>query len=192
MYDAIKLHETELRVKKLFANWYYRRLIAVRRGDLERCGLVYVCVASYYHEQGPTCLSPRRSIPRSVSPVRTKLVTSGCEPTRSQTSSSPFAIPPVFVPKPHTNDTKWPMCTDYRQLDDKSVKYALPLPRCDEVVTSVRDAKYFTTLDLQWGFLQMENDPTTAEYTAFTIPVRHYHFNVLPFGVTRGPGVFQR
>jgi hypothetical protein len=84
------------------------------------------------------------------------------------------------------------MCVDYRQLNDKSVKFALPLPRCDEVVSQAGGAKYFTTLDLQWGFLQMENDPSTAEYIAFTIPGRHYHFNVLPFGVTNGPGVSQR
>lgn len=45
---------------------------------------------------------------------------------------------------------------------------------------------------VQWAFLEMENDPETAEYTALTASRRHYDFNVLPFGVTNGPGVFQR
>ena len=42
------------------------------------------------------------------------------------------------------------------------------------------------------GFLQMENDPETAQYTAFTIPGLLSHFNVLPFRVASGPGVFQK
>ena len=197
VYDAIKLNETDLnatdqaRVRKLFANWYYRRLVAVQPDDLGRCGLVRVRYDLLPGEHGPIRVPPRR-IPPERLPGAYETVDKWLRTNTIQPSTSPFTFPPVFVPKPHTNNTKWRMCVDYRQLNDKSVKYALPLPRCDEVVSSVSGAKYFTTLDLQWGFLQMENDPETSEYTAFTIPGRHYHFNVLPFGVTNGPGVFQR
>ena len=197
IYDAIKLDETDLtseqqlRMKKMFANWYYRRLIAVQPDDLGRCGLVRVRYDLLPGEKGPIRVPPRR-----IPPERLAGAYETCDKwlrtNTIQPSTSPFTFPPVFVPKPHTNNTKWRMCVDYRQLNDKSVKYALPLPRCDEVVASVGGAKYFTTLDLQWGFLQMENEPETAPYTAFTVPGRHYHFNVLPFGVTNGPGVFQR
>ena len=197
VYDAIKLSDTDLspadqeRVRKLFANWYYRRLVAVQPDDLGRCGLVRVRYDLLPGEHGPIRVPPRR-IPPERLPGAYETVDKWLRTNTIQPSTSPFTFPPVFVPKPHTNNTKWRMCVDYRQLNDKSVKFALPLPRCDEVVSSVRGAKYFTTLDLQWGFLQMENEPETAEYTAFTIPGRHYHFNVLPFGVTNGPGVFQR
>jgi hypothetical protein len=81
------------------------------------------------------------------------------------------------------NNAKWRVCVDYRCLNDQPVKFALPSPRCDEVVSQVGGAKYLTTLDLRFGFLLTENDPHTAEYSGLTIPGLHYHFAVLPFGV---------
>jgi hypothetical protein len=197
VFDAIKLDETDLssdvkdRVKALFTNWYYRRLVAVQADDFGRCGLARIRYDLLPGEHGPIRVPPRR-IPPERLPGAYERVDKWLRTNTIQPSTCPFTCPPVFAPKPHTNNTQWRMCVDYRQLNDKSVKFALPLHRCDEVVSQVGGAKYFTTLDLQWGFLQMENDPSTAEYTAFTIPGRHYHFNVLPFGVTNGPGVFQR
>jgi hypothetical protein len=197
VFDAIKLDDTDLspeekdRIRKLFANWYHRRLVAVQADDLGRCGLVRVPYDLLPGEHGPIRVPPRR-IPPERLPGAYETADKWLRTNTIQSSTSPFTFPPVFVPKPHPNNTKWRMCVDYRRLNDKSVKFALPLPRCDEVVSQVGGAKYFTTLDLQWGFLQMENDPSTAEYTAFTIPGRHYHFSVLPFGVANGPGVFQR
>jgi hypothetical protein len=158
---------------------------------LGRCGPVRVRYDLLPGEHGPIRLPPRR-IPPERLPGAYGTVDKWLRTNTVQPPTSPFTSPPVFVPKPLTNNTEWGMCVDYRQLNAKSVKFVLPLPRCGEVVSEVGGANYFTTLDLQWGFMQMENDPSTAEYTAFTTILRHYHFNVLPFGVANGPGVFQR
>jgi hypothetical protein len=81
---------------------------------------------------------------------------------------------------------------DYRMLNTLMEYDSFPLPRYNELIASVKSARFVSTIDLQSGFMQMENDPETAHVTAFTVPGRHYEFNVLPFGVRNGPSVFQR
>lgn len=136
VYDAIKLTETDLnevdqqRIRKLFANWHYCRLVAVQRDDLGRCGLVRVRYDLLPGERGSIRVPPRRippeRLPGAYGTVNKRLRTNTVQP-----STSPFTFPPVFAPNPHTNNTKWRTCVDYRQLNDKSVKCALPLPRRD-------------------------------------------------------------
>lgn len=93
---------------------------------------------------------------------------------------SPYSTPPVTVPKAHTNCTQFHTAMDYR-VSNTVVEYdSFPLPRCDELMAAIKSARYFSTIDLQSGFTQMENDPQTARVTAFTVRGRHCEFNVLP------------
>ena len=41
---------------------------------------------------------------------------------------------------------------DYRALNTVTVKNRYPLPLISELVSQLRGAKYFTKLDVQWGF----------------------------------------
>ena len=178
------------RLRKLTRNLYYRRLVAVDPCDSGRCGLSRVRYEMTANT-GVVRVPPRRLAPEKIAAAYTA-ADNWLKLNNIQLSTSPFSAPPVVVPKPHTNNTEFRTCMDYRLLNVHMAADSFPLPRCDELLASIKNAKYFCTIDLQWGFMQMENDPETAHVTAFTLPGRHYQFNVLPFGVKNGPGVFQR
>lgn len=56
---------------------------------------------------------------------------------------------------------------DYRQLNAKTVKDAYPLPRIDECLDSLSGAKWFSTMDINSGFWQIEMTEKDKEKTAF-------------------------
>ena len=47
------------------------------------------------------------------------------------------------------------MCVDYRQLNQMTIKDAYPLPRIDEIFTSLHNAYCFVALDLLMGYHQI-------------------------------------
>lgn len=58
-------------------------------------------------------------------------------------------------------------CVDYRHLNSITMKDAYPLPRIDESLHQLRGAKWFSTLDLNAGYWQVELDPEDKKKTAF-------------------------
>jgi hypothetical protein len=64
-------------------------------------------------------------------------------------SQSPMASPFFFVSK---KDGKLRPCQDYRYLNDGMVKNSYPLPLILEIMDKLKGAKYFTKLDVRWGY----------------------------------------
>ena len=54
-----------------------------------------------------------------------------------------------MVPKP---DGSVHFCIDYRKLNLMTVKDAYPIPRMDECIGSLGDARVFSTLDCNAGY----------------------------------------
>jgi hypothetical protein len=75
-------------------------------------------------------------------------------------SSAEWASPVVLIPKP---DGSTRFCVDYRRLNGLTARDVYPLPRMDECLDSLGDAEYFTTLDANTGFWQIEVDPTDRD-----------------------------
>jgi len=59
-------------------------------------------------------------------------------------STGEWASPVVMVPKP---DGSVRFCIDYRQLNLMTIKDAYPIPRMDECIDSLGDARVFSTRD---------------------------------------------
>ena len=64
-----------------------------------------------------------------------------------------------------------------------SRKDSYPLPRVDDLLESLSDAQWFSTLDLRSGYWQVEVDPRDREKTALSTPRGLFQFIVMPFGL---------
>ena len=104
-------------------------------------------------------------------------------------SKSPYASPVVLVRK---KDGSLRLCIDYRKINSHTVKDSFPLPRIEEALDALRDAKYFTSMDLVHGYFQVVMDPTSIDVTAFRVPWGLYEFTRMPQGLVNSPSTFQR
>ena len=102
---------------------------------------------------------------------------------------SPYTSRVVLVPK---KDGTLRFCVDYRRLNRITVKDNMPLPRIADVLDSVGNASWFTSLDLQSGYWQIPMDPEDILKTGFVTKRGTYAFEVMPFGLTNAPATFQR
>ena len=83
-------------------------------------------------------------------------------------------------------------CVDYRKLNDSTIKDAYPLPRVDESLDQLSGSKWFSCLDSNSGYWQVEMDNSDAEKTAFTSRKGLFEFTVMPFGLCNAPATFER
>ncbi|UYV64628.1 K02A2.6-like, partial [Cordylochernes scorpioides] len=104
-------------------------------------------------------------------------------------SDSPWAFPVVMVPKKDGNKR---MCIDYRRLNEITLDDRQPLPHIQDMFDRLHGSRLFSTLDVAWGYWQIEMDPQSIQKTAFVTNDGHYEFLVMPFGLKNAASTFQR
>jgi hypothetical protein len=103
-------------------------------------------------------------------------------------SRSPWSFPVVIVDK---KDGTKRFCVDFRKLNKVTKKNSYPLPLIDDILALLGKAKYFTSLDLKSGYWQVLMDENDKEKTAFACHRGLFEFNVMPFGLSNAPAIFQ-
>ena len=66
-----------------------------------------------------------------------------------QPSASPWGSPILFVKK---KDMSMWMCIDYRSLNAVTIKNKYPLPRIDDLLDELQKDKFFSKIDLRFGY----------------------------------------
>jgi hypothetical protein len=79
------------------------------------------------------------------------------------TSHSEYPAPVVLAPKP---DGSWRFCVDYWRLNTISGPDKFPIPSINDFLDRLR-TRYFSKIDLQTGYWQMQVHPDNQHKTAF-------------------------
>ena len=103
-------------------------------------------------------------------------------------STSPWSSPIVLVQKKN-GDMRF--CVDYRKLNEITVNDSHPLPLISDLLDSVKDAQYFSLLDLRSGYWQIPVAPEDHAKTAFVTQNGLYELTRMPIGLKTAPATFQ-
>ncbi|KAF8639129.1 hypothetical protein AX16_010363, partial [Volvariella volvacea WC 439] len=106
-----------------------------------------------------------------------------------QPSQSPMASPFFFIGK---KDGGLRPCQDYRRLNEGTIKNRYPLPLISELVDKLKGAKYFTKLDLRWGYNNVRIRKGDEWKAAFKTNKGLFEPTVLFFGMCNTPATFQQ
>ena len=104
-------------------------------------------------------------------------------------SSSPCGSPIVLVQK---KDGTWRLCIDYRALNKIIVRNRYPIPQIDDLMDQLKGEKYFSKIDLKFGYLQVPIEPFDVWKTAFKAKEGLFEWLVMPFGWMNSPTTFMR
>jgi Reverse transcriptase (RNA-dependent DNA polymerase) len=103
-------------------------------------------------------------------------------------AASEWASPVVLVPKP---DGSMRFCINYRRLNNVTVRDSYPLPRMDECIDSLGDARVFCKIDCNSGYW-IPVSPQDKEKTTFTSHEGLFQFLRMPLGLRNALATFQR
>ena len=103
-------------------------------------------------------------------------------------SKFPWSFPVVIVDK---KDGSKGFCVDFRKLNQITKPNSNPLPLIDDILTLLGKAKYFTSLELKSGYRQVLMNEADKEKTAFSCHRGLFELNVMPFGLSNAPAIFQ-
>jgi len=135
---------------------------------------------------------PKSSKVYPLSPVEQKELDSFLEENlrtgRIRPSKSSMAAPVFFIKK---KDGSLRLVQDYQALNSMMVKNKYPLPLISELVSQLRGARYFTKLDVHWGFNNVHIKPRDEWKAAFQTNQGLFELLVMFFGMTNSPATFQ-
>ena len=84
------------------------------------------------------------------------------------------------------------ICIDPKHLNDSLKNFHYPIPSLDELKYDLKDAQYFSVLDLKDGFWHVDLDEDSRALCSFSTPFGLYQFNRLPFGIKVASETFQK
>ena len=106
-----------------------------------------------------------------------------------QFSNSPYSFQVTLAYKKNGEPR---LCVDYRLLNAITIDDKFGLPNIHDIVDKLHGAKYFTSLDIAWGYWHVPMHPDSIAKTAFSTEDGHYEWKVMPFGLKGAPATFQR
>ena len=84
------------------------------------------------------------------------------------------------------------ICVDLKPLNSSVLREPYPIPTVDDTLALLSGATHFSKLDANSGFWQVPLAEESHHLTTFITPSGRYQFNMLPFGISSAPELFQR
>ncbi|KAJ2926197.1 hypothetical protein H1R20_g10898, partial [Candolleomyces eurysporus] len=103
-------------------------------------------------------------------------------------SQSPQAAPFFFVAK---KDGSLRPCQDYRYVNEFTIRNAYPLPLISDLMDKLKNAKYFTKMDVRWGYNNVRIRESDKWKAAFVTNRGLFQPTVMFFGLCNSPATFQ-
>ena len=136
---------------------------------------------------------PIRQHPYRVNPVKRALMKQEAEYLLqhglAKPSSSAWSSPCLIEIKP---DGSPRFITDYRKVNAVTVPDSYPMPRIEDCIDTIGNAKYVTKIDLLKGYWQVGLTERASEISAFVTPDYFLQYTVMAFGMCNAPATFQR
>src|SRR3954466_11333076 len=117
-------------------------------------------------------------------------------------SDSPWGSPVVLIPKKEIvvrpdqireEIIASRLCTDYRPLNDVTIKDAYPISRINDLLATMgTELRFFTSFDLYSGYHQIVLSPRAIKKSAFIVNNGHYEYTRIPFGMCNASAIFQQ
>jgi hypothetical protein len=111
---------------------------------------------------------PKRQRPYSMSQIKLDEVNNQVNYMLDQgiikKSKSPYASPVLLRTK---SDGSWRFCVDYRHINSLTPNDSFPLPRVQDLLRRLANAKYISTMDAEKGYWQIGMENKSKKYTAF-------------------------
>ena len=138
----------------------------------------------------PLGMRPRRLSPKEREEVNKEITHLLGQGLITQ-STSPWAAP-IVVARRKNGQIR--LAIDYRALNAQSFDQHHPIPRIDDLIDRLGEAKYFSSLDLKSGYYQMPLREEDSDLTGFVTPDGQFQWTGrgTPFGLSGAPASFQR
>ncbi|KAG0442483.1 Retrovirus-related Pol polyprotein from transposon opus [Dictyocoela muelleri] len=98
-------------------------------------------------------------------------------------------ISPAFVLQKSNGQLR--LVVDYRALNKITVKATHFMPKLSEILSNMSGSKYFSKIDLNKGYYQIEMNEKDIPKTGFRILNQCFVFKRMPFGLCNAPRTFQ-
>ena len=112
----------------------------------------------------------------------------------TKVDSATNATPIVVVQKKSVNGKPGGvrLCGDYKMSVNKFVKQ-VPTQNLNvnDLLAKIGDAKFFSRLDLEGAYLQLELDEMSKNVTTINTLFGLYQYERLPYGISASPGIFE-
>jgi RNase H-like domain found in reverse transcriptase/Integrase zinc binding domain/Reverse transcriptase (RNA-dependent DNA polymerase) len=105
-------------------------------------------------------------------------------------SSSPYASPAFFVPKPGGRGLRF--VVDYRELNKITIPDRFPLPVIEDLFAQFHGDMIFSTWDCLSGFNQQSVSDTAKDLTTFITPLGCFRVHRLMMGLRNAPSIFMK
>ena len=85
-------------------------------------------------------------------------------------------------------DGTWRLCIDYRALNKITVRNRYLIPRIDDLLDQLKEEKYFSKINLKFGYHQVSIEQTDVWKSAFK--AKEGLFKWLVIAIRSGPHIY--